>query len=435
MDSEQIQGKTMRRYNVYVEVDGKQARVGEIEGNSSEDARFSYSEEYKEKNNPRAVSVSLPIQDEPFSPEQTRVFFEGLLPEGFMRRSIAANMHFDENDYLSILYNLGQECLGAIRIDVTGEEQESAYEAITSKQVEELAAEGTTKSTELVIKTHLSLTGASGKVGLYYDDKNSRWYLPCGLAPSTHIVKQSHIRLDGIVTNEQLSMLAARKCGIDIPESFIINVGSGFDSEVLFATKRYDRIIDESSPLIGNLKRPYRIHQEDFAQAMGVAASEKYEKDGQNYAEKMFEIIRNHARRPLEDQLRLWNRIVYNFALGNTDAHIKNYSLLYDIHMEGISLAPAYDMLSTVIYKSATRDMSFKIGGTRNIDSIDEDSFKLLASRAGIGEKIAMSSYHKVLDRFESAIKEAAGELQEIGFENAGNMAERILLARKKVLE
>lgn len=424
----------MRHYNVYLEVDGSQVRVGEIEGNSSEDARFSYSKEYISRNDSKAISVALPIQDEPFSPEQTKVFFDGLLPEGFMRKSIANNMHLDENDYLSILYNLGKECLGAIRIDESDELQESWYEAITSEQVEKLAAEGTTKSTEIVIKTHLSLTGASGKVGLYYDDKEGKWYLPGGLAPSTHIVKQSHIRLDGIVTNEQLSMLAARKCGIDISESFIVNAGKGIDSEVLFATKRYDRIIDETSPMIGNLKRPYRIHQEDFAQAMGIASFEKYEREDRNYAEKMFEIIRNYTRSPLEDQLRLWNRIVYNFVLGNTDAHIKNYSLLYDPHMEGISLAPAYDMLSTVIYESATRDMSFNIGGIRNLDSIDEERFKLMASRVGIGEKIAMTNYHKVLDRFENAVKESAQELQELGFDNALDIAERIIIARKKIL-
>ncbi len=424
----------MRHYNVYLEVDGSQAKVGEILGTSTEDARFSYAKEYIERNDARAISISLPIQDEPFSPERTKVFFDGLLPEGFMRKSIATNMHFDENDYLSILYNLGKECLGAIRIDETDELQESGYEAITSAQVEALAAEGATKSTEIVIKTHLSLTGASGKVGLYYDEKEGRWYLPSGLAPSTHIVKQSHIRLDGIVTNEQLSMLAANKCGIDIPESFIINAGKGIDSEVLFATKRYDRVIDETSPMIGKLKRPYRKHQEDFAQAMGIASFEKYEREGQNYAGKMFEIIRNYAKKPLEDQLRLWNRIVFNFVLGNTDAHIKNFSLLYDPHMEGISLAPAYDMISTVIYESATKDMSFNIGGIRNLDSIDEDRFRALAAGAGIGEKIAMNNYQKILDRFENAIKESAKELQETGFANAADIAERVLLARKKIL-
>lgn len=424
----------MKTYHVYVETNGRQVRVGTIEGSSSGDACFSYSKDFIAEKESRAISISLPIQAEPFSPEQTRVFFDGLLPEGFMRRSIASNMHFDENDYLSILAGLGKECLGAIRIDATEEEIESRYEAITSKQMEELAAQGAVKSAEMVIKTHLSLTGASGKVGLYYDENERRWYMPFGLAPSTHIVKQSHIRLDGIVTNEQLSMLTAGKCGIDISESFIVNLGRGDDAEVLFATKRYDRIIDDHAGMIGELKRPFRMHQEDFAQAMSVASSEKYEKDGQNYAEKMFELIRKHTKRPLEDQLALWDRIVFNFVLGNTDAHIKNHSLLYDPQTEGISLAPAYDMISTVIYESTAKDMSFHIGGVRDLDQINEERFKDLAASVGIGEKIAMSRYHYILDRFEAAINEAARELSELGFYQAGNIAERILLARKRVL-
>ena len=91
--------------------------------------------------------------------------------------------------------------------------------------MKELAAEGAQKSAEIVTKSHLSLTGASGKVGLYYDVVNDHWYLPQGTAPSTHIVKQSHVRLEGIVTNEQLSMMTAAKCGIDVPESFIMTWG------------------------------------------------------------------------------------------------------------------------------------------------------------------------------------------------------------------
>ncbi len=424
----------MGKYNVYLEIEGHQVRVGEIEGNSSSDARFTYSKEYIDEGIARPVSISLPIQGEAFSPENTEAFFDGLLPEGFMRRSIASNMHIDENDYLSILSRLGKECLGAIRIAEDDREEESRYEAISSKQVKELAAEGTARSTEVVIKTHLSLTGASGKVGLYFDENSSKWYLPCGLAPSTHIVKQSHIRLEGIVTNEQLSMLAASKCGIDIPESFIINMGKGNDSEVLFATKRYDRLIDESSPMIGALKRPYRIHQEDFAQALGIRSYDKYEADGNDYAVKMFEVLRKYAKRPLEDQLALWNRVVFNFVLGNTDAHIKNYSLLYEPDMRGITLAPAYDMISTVIYESSTKDMSFNIGGCKNVESIDEGRFIDFASRVGISEKVAMSNYHMILNRFETAIKESAEELKASGFVNAGNIAERILTARKKLL-
>ena len=165
----------------------------------------------------------------------------------------------DENDYLSILHGLGKECLGAVRIREEGEMASASYEQITEKQVRELAAEGASKSTELVTKAHLSLTGASGKVGLYFDPKGGCWYLPKGTAPSTHIVKQSHIRLKEIVTNEQLCMQTAKRCGIEIPDSFIINTAEGRDDEVLFAAKRYDRIFGDQPTMIDgmhSLKRP-----------------------------------------------------------------------------------------------------------------------------------------------------------------------------------
>ncbi len=424
----------MRKYDVILEIQGRQVAVGYIEGESWVDARFSYAEEYLSKDDPKAISVSLPLQKEPFSAERTKVFFDGLLPEGFMRKTIAANMHFDERDYLSILYYLGKECLGAIRIGEVGDEDKNGYDAISSEQVRQLAAEGASKSSELVIKTHLSLTGASGKVGLYYDDENGKWYLPSGTSPSTHIVKQSHIRLDGIVTNEQLSMIAAGKCGIDIPESFIVNMGKGIDSEVLFATKRYDRIINERSEIISGLKRPFRLHQEDFAQALAISAADKYEKEDENYVVRMFGIIRNHSGNPLEDQLKLWRRIVFDYVLGNTDAHIKNFSLLYSYDLGEKRLSPAYDMISTAIYEASTREMSFNIGGKRLLDEIGRVDFKLMASEAGLGEKVAMNVYEDILNRFENSIHESVKELSSMGFENALDIGDRILLARKKIL-
>ena len=63
------------------------------------------------------------------------------MPEGFTRRSVAQWLHLDENDYLSILHQLGKECLGAIRVLKEGEAQTASYEMITKEQVKALAAE------------------------------------------------------------------------------------------------------------------------------------------------------------------------------------------------------------------------------------------------------------------------------------------------------
>ena len=80
------------------------------------------------------------------------------------------------------------------------------------------------------METHLSLTGASGKVGLYL--KDGEWYKPLGMAGSTHIVKQSHIRLNNIVQNELLCILTAKNLNLDVINSFIVNMGFG-DAEFI----------------------------------------------------------------------------------------------------------------------------------------------------------------------------------------------------------
>ena len=110
----------------------------------------------------------------------------------------------DEGDYLSILKGLGAECLGAIQIIDDDYQEVSRYEKLKLSEVQALANEGATKSAAIMTETHLSLAGASGKVGLYWDEIGKNWYLPKGLAPSTYIVKQSHVRLKNIVANEQL---------------------------------------------------------------------------------------------------------------------------------------------------------------------------------------------------------------------------------------
>ena len=413
--------------HVSIERDGMMVPVGTIIGGDPSDASFTYLPEYVQSPDAASLSISLPLREDSFSAKQTSQFFEGLLPEGFTRRSVAQWMHVDEEDYLSILHGLGRECLGAICITEPGEVLEASYERITEQQVKELAAEGATKSAELVIKSHLSLTGASGKVGLYYSVDQNAWFLPWGTAPSTHIVKQSHIRLDGIVTNEQLALSTAAKCGIAIPKSFIINTGAGDEHEVLFATQRYDRIFHGQPKRISGLPCPLRLHQEDFAQAMGIPASRKYERSFAGHMKGMFEILRKYSADPMQDQLRLWDIIVFNYLIGNTDAHVKNFSLLYGRNLKGIRLAPAYDIVSTTVYEQSTRDMAFSIGGAYSIDEIGREHFRKAAKEVGLGERMAMRHFDGMCARFRIALREATEALMQEGYPKAGEMEERIL--------
>lgn len=418
----------MQRLAVQIEVKGAFKQVGEIVGTSSDDARFTYTESYLKDPESRAVSISMPLEQQSFSVESTRNFFEGLLPEGFTRRCVAEWLHRDEKDYLAILAGLGQECLGAIKIiDESRAVLPSKYKELTSEEVKKLAQEGATESAEMVTKSHLSLTGASGKVGLYYDEQKDKWYLPIGEAPSTHIVKQSHIRLKRIVANEQLCLLTAKNLGIEIPQSFIIKTESNEAEDVLFATKRYDRRMQSNGRKLNGMNIPYRLHQEDFSQALGIPASEKYEKDGGLYLSKMFGILRDYSASPIEDQLKLWDICVFNFLIGNTDNHIKNLSLLYGKDLKTIRLAPAYDIVSTMIYESSTENMALSIGGDYSIRKITEESFAKEATKAGLGVKMAMKRLDTLRKNFAEALNTGAQVLEEQGFEGTKDIAEQIM--------
>ena len=73
---------------------------------------------------------------------------------------------------------------------------------------------------------------------------------------------------------------------------------------------------------------PRRLHQEDFAQALGIAAFNKYEKNNEGYLKQLFDVLRVHSADPMTDSLKLWDICVFNYLIGNTDNHIKNLSLL-----------------------------------------------------------------------------------------------------------
>lgn len=333
----------------------------------------------------------------------------------------------DLNLLLSEIAGLGKECLGAIRIDDCTEAgtDHPFYEELSLGQVKQLAAEGATKSTELLVGSHLSLTGASGKVGLFLHD--GKWYQPFGTAPSTHIVKQSHVRLEHIVENEQLALRTAAKLGIPTISSFVINTGSFRDSEVLLATERYDRDQVHAVRVINGLCCPLRLHQEDFAQALGISGKAKYEREGDNYLRRIFRLVRDVSANPLKDQLRLLDILIYDKLIGNTDNHIKNLSLLYSSDVRSARLAPAYDLLSTLVYRESTSDMSIAIAGEMRWDKITKETFVQANREMGLSKKIIANEYGRLSSGFPAAIRESAEEMEAEGFTNAPVVARKVL--------
>ena len=414
---------------VSIEIDGVQHLVGTIHGDGRRKGTFSYHKEYLARPGAAPISVALPLRRAPFSEWQTRLFFDGLLPEGFTRRSVAWWARTSEEDYLTILAALGRECIGAVQILPENSPSPSpSYQRMSLAQVCDLAREGASKSAEIVTATHLSLTGATGKVGLYQERDGSAWYLPKGSAPSTHILKQSHIRFRHIITNEQLALLTAKELGVETIRSFIVNTGKGKEDEVLFAAARYDRAFSKEPLMANGIPMPLRLHQEDFAQALSVPAEEKYEQDGAHHLRDMFALLRAVSSDPIGDQMKLWRLLIFDYLIGNTDNHLKNYSLLYAPDLKSMRLAPAYDIVSTAVYEQSTREMAFRIGDERILDKITRNSFLHAASEAGLGSKLAMKTFDRMAEHFGTALERAAERLTEEGYPEAQQLRQKILL-------
>jgi serine/threonine-protein kinase HipA len=160
---------------------------------------------------------------------------------------------------------------------------------------------------------------------------------------------------------------------------------------------------------------------------MGIPSTEKYEPAPRGYLRSMFELLRRSSANPVADQLQLWDNLIFNYLIGNTDAHLKNYSLLYGSNMRTIRLAPSYDIISTTVYEQSTKEMALYIGDALSIDDISRDSFRIAAREIGLGDRMAMNHFDDMCKRFCPALHEAAAGLSATGFSNAAQIEARIL--------
>ena len=107
-----------------------------------------------------------------------------------------------------------------------------------------------------------------------------------------------------------------------------------------------------------------------------------------------------------------------------------NLSLLYSQDLKGVRLVPAYDVVSTAIYESSTKEMALSIGGMYLLDRIERRHFEKEAQNAGLGVKLAMKRFDDMASRFDKALSRAAAFLTEQGFANAEEIQKRILQKR-----
>ena len=79
---------------------------------------FAYDEDYLKSENPKPVSLTLPLRKEPFEQKTMIPFFDGLIPEGWLLNIITDNWKINQRDRMGLLLLACKDCIGDVSIVV-----------------------------------------------------------------------------------------------------------------------------------------------------------------------------------------------------------------------------------------------------------------------------------------------------------------------------
>ena len=358
-----------------------------------------------------ALSVGLPI-GAPIGPRDMRGldFFENMLPEGPALERMAALAGVRPADTYGMLAAFGRDCAGAIMVlpdgNRPGGNADSGYSPMTPGDLQRVigALDVAPLGAAPERGFRPSLAGFQRKALLGRADDGT-WQLPSGDAPSTWILKP-----DGphaMAANEATCLRLAAACGLPVPEAELLDV-AGLP---LLAVKRYDR---RDTPAGGI---PVRVHQEDGCQATARPPGLKYEEQGGPALRDLADVIRNFG--DPRDVASLLRRTTFNMAVGNADAHAKNFSVLHESDGPAARLAPLYDVLSTIAFEptdSAGRPMRAdthlgqRVGRQADIRKVTAASLIDEAVSWGIRRRTASAMVTETLDQVLATISTTPGD-------------------------
>lgn len=308
-------------------------RVGAFTELPQADGSTRYAFEYEEVTSKNIVSLTLvPIEGElRFESSTFPPPFEMVLPEGERRVRIEEARKILRTDAFSLLSYVGGNPVNRVLFLPPGE--------IPGGQPPELPAPaeiaGTKNGRKLFreLITHLDLR--QGIAGV--QPKVLGAPSPAKLSPdlrqfrgSTHILKASTSRFPFLAVNEHTCLGVFEKAGIPVPRTTL-----SADGELLLV-ERFD--IRQDGNLAGF---------EEAAALMGETSATKYQREFGTLIEVVAEFITPNAR--ASARATLVKCLVLNHLLGNGDAHLKNFGVLYE-DAAHVRLAPIYDCVSTLPY-------------------------------------------------------------------------------------
>ena len=404
----------MKQLDVYYDMQ----KAGKIISDNQGVLSFKYDNDWVTQNKP-VLSAQLSLSNESYSDTQIRKYLANLLPEESALKQLTNILKIDSNNLFDLLYEIGRDCSGAVSfwphdaINDISKNNKSGYKLLSQLAWEDWINDDSPFPllNNPDDEVRLSLAGAQIKALLYFEGDVA--YQGQNGAPSTHIIKPPHrwISTD-LVKNELVCLRLARAMGINTAQA---DIWKG-----CLRIKRYDRKHTIKNGQTQNIRR---LHQEDFCQLLGRMPEQKYESIstpeslfGQCF-NKLDELgSQGILKTPAIAKLALLDLIIFNILIWNTDAHLKNFSILYNEHGD-CHLAPAYDLISTrkLFLKdehgkkhNMASKLAIGIGGEKIISQIKHKNWQKFSLECGLSPKLVFkhikSMAEKIYDHSQSTI-------------------------------
>lgn len=358
------------------------------------------------------LSTSLPVKTSKYKEGLTGNWFSGLLPEGERLKLLSKMLNCRDDDYFTMLSNIGYECAGAVQIIPEGKScvAPGEYKIIDEDQLLKIFSDN------MLINTsndfiRISIGGFQDKLCVAYN--NNEIYLPSSGAISSHILKPERTDYSGMVESEAWATTVSSY----VTSASVVDIIKVKDLPVL-RVKRYDR------------NKNKRIHQEDFCQALGINMLNKYanikEEKGTDPSYKKFvNILMTYAEDPIYEIKVLAKQMVTNFLLGNYDSHAKNYSIIHNQN-HSISMAPMYDVVPIAEVEPKTKYLSLRINHKIKTSEINREDLFLEIRSWGIPVKIAKSILDECCNKLIEGVYAVSSKYPNASEKHAEKVIERI---------
>ncbi|MBB4259916.1 type II toxin-antitoxin system HipA family toxin [Bradyrhizobium sp. CIR3A] len=402
--------------------------VGRVRSDARSRLIFVYSDDWRGSAGAYPLSLSMPLAAQEHGPAAVQAFLWGLLPDN--ERVLdrwAKKFQVSARNVFALISNVGEDCAGAVQF-VTSDRLEDLKTGKDDK-IEWLDEPELANRLQALREDHaawrlprdtgqFSLAGVQPKTAFVL--KNKRWGIPSGRIPTTHILKPPTGHFDGHAENEHICLQLARELGLPAAETKVM----WFEKEIAIVVERYDRQVRGNDII--------RVHQEDICQAMGILPTKKYQNEGGPTPADVIDFLRNYSTDREADLETFVGALGFNWLIGGSDAHAKNYSLL----LAGgphVRLAPLYDIASILPYDHVDQrkvKLAMKVGGEYKLDQIGLRQWQKFARETRADADVVIGTLISMAGQIPDLVNDIRARAQKEGLENA--VIERLATALTK---